>query len=217
MANDMSHDDFAFEPVRGLPERLPAGEHILWQGSPSWWRLAQEAMGLRWIAGYFVLLALWRVGVNSADMSLVRALNYGVPYIALGAAACAIVCLLAWIQSKATVYTLTNKRVGMRIGAALTMTLNLPYARIGSADLDLRRGGSGTLAFQLLDDVRFSYVLTWPHVRPWHIAHTQPALRCIPDAARIAAIMQDAAEMVTTMPQVAQTTFHPAPSAIAAE
>ena len=32
-----------FEPVHGLPEKLPAGEKILWQGSPDWKTLANEA------------------------------------------------------------------------------------------------------------------------------------------------------------------------------
>ena len=32
----MSHDDFAFEPRRGLPAVLPDGERLLWQGSPRW-------------------------------------------------------------------------------------------------------------------------------------------------------------------------------------
>ncbi|HBB55427.1 MAG TPA: phosphopantetheine adenylyltransferase, partial [Hyphomonadaceae bacterium] len=32
--------EFDFEPVRGLPEALPAGEAILWQGAPSAWGLA---------------------------------------------------------------------------------------------------------------------------------------------------------------------------------
>ena len=31
----MHHDDFKFEPVRGLPEALPEDEHILWQGAPT--------------------------------------------------------------------------------------------------------------------------------------------------------------------------------------
>ncbi len=211
----MSHDDFAFEPVRGLPEALPPGEHILWQGAPVARRLAVEAMGVRWVAGYFAALALFRVSSSSADMPLAEAWKYGVPFALIGAVACAIICGLAWVQAKATVYTLTNKRVGMRIGAALTMTLNLPYTRIGSADLDLRRGGTGTLAFDLMDDTRFSYLMTWPHVRPWRVARTQPALRCIPDAARVAQIMSDAAEMRLNAPQVAR---HAAPAAaIAAE
>ncbi len=201
----MSHDDFAFEPVRGLPEALPKDEHILWQGAPDPWRLAVEAMALRWVAGYFALLAVWRVGVNSVDMPMAQAANYGVPYLVLGVVACLIVYVLAWVQAKATVYTLTNKRVAMRIGAALTMTLNLPYVQIGNASMDLRRGGTGTLAFELMEDTRFSYLMTWPHVRPWHMARTQPALRCVPDAARVATIMSDAAEMRTATPQVART------------
>ena len=28
------HDDFDFEPVRGLPQVLPKGERMLWQGAP---------------------------------------------------------------------------------------------------------------------------------------------------------------------------------------
>jgi hypothetical protein len=58
----MEHDDFAVEPVRGLPERPPSGEIILWQGRPDTWSLAREALNLNWIMGYFALLVLWRVG-----------------------------------------------------------------------------------------------------------------------------------------------------------
>jgi hypothetical protein len=36
----MSHDDFAFEKIRGLPADLPRGEELLWQGSPTWKSLA---------------------------------------------------------------------------------------------------------------------------------------------------------------------------------
>ncbi len=39
------HDkDFDFDPVPGLPERLPAGEEILWQGRPEALTLAREAL-----------------------------------------------------------------------------------------------------------------------------------------------------------------------------
>ena len=31
----MSEDDFAVEPIEGLPELLPKGEVILWQGRPN--------------------------------------------------------------------------------------------------------------------------------------------------------------------------------------
>jgi hypothetical protein len=43
----MSHDDFKFEPIRGLPEQLPEGEHILWQGAPDPRVLARE-IGALW-------------------------------------------------------------------------------------------------------------------------------------------------------------------------
>ena len=198
----MSHDDFKFEPVRGLPEALPADEHILWQGSPNPWRLAVEALKLKWVAGYFVLLAFWRIGVSSIDHSLTEAMAHGIPFILVGAVGCLVIYGLATVQAKSAVYTLTNKRVAMRIGAALTMTLNLPYTQIKNANLDLRQGGTGTVAFELEGETRFSYLMTWPHVRPWHVSRTQPSLRCIPDAERVAHIFADAADARVSQPQL---------------
>jgi hypothetical protein len=86
----MSHDDFNFEPIRGLPEKLPEGEHILWQGAPDPRRLAREALGVRWVAAYFILLAVWRVGVSSTEVPFGAAILYGVPFILSGVVACAI-------------------------------------------------------------------------------------------------------------------------------
>ncbi len=212
----MSHDDFNFEPIRGLPEQLPEGEHILWQGAPDPRRLAREALGLRWVAGYFALLAFWRVGVSSADVPFGVALMHGLPFILSGAVACAILYGIAYVQARSTVYTLTNKRVAMRIGAALTMTLNLPYTWIGTAKLDLKSSGHGTLAFELIGETRVSYLMSWPHVRPWHIARTQPALRCIPDAENVARIFAEAAETRISEPRIERVTQQDG-NAVAAE
>lgn len=212
----MSHDDFNFEPIRGLPEQLPEGEHILWQGAPDPRRLAREALGLRWVAGYFALLAFWRVGVSSADVPFGVALMHGLPFILSGAVACAILYGIAYVQARSTVYTLTNKRVAMRIGAALTMTLNLPYTWIGTAKLDLKSSGHGTLAFELIGETRVSYLMSWPHVRPWHIARTQPALRCIPDAENVAQIFAEAAETRISEPRIERVTQQDG-NAVAAE
>ncbi|MCK0167655.1 PH domain-containing protein [Jannaschia sp. S6380] len=209
----MSHDDFNFEPVRGLPETLPADEHILWQGGPDAWRLAIEVLWIRWVAGYFAVLAIWRVGVSSTGLPLGEALLHGVPFVLLGALACLVLLGIARAMARTTVYTLTNKRVAMRIGVALTMTLNLPYTWIGSADADIRPGGSGTLAFDLLGETRFSYLMTWPHVRPWRMGRTRPAFRCIPDAARVARLFAEAADARVAVPRVEYTPV----GAIAAE
>ncbi len=212
----MSHDDFNFEPIKGLPEQLPEGEHILWQGAPDPWRLAREALGVRWVMAYFALLAFWRVGVSTADVSFGVALMHGLPFLVSGIVACGILYGIAYVQARSTVYTLTNKRVAMRIGAALTMTLNLPYTWIGTAKLDLKPSGHGTLAFELIGETRISYLMSWPHVRPWRIARTQPALRCIPDAENVARIFAEAAETRISEPRVERVT-QPDGNAVAAE
>ena len=198
----MSHDDFKFEPVRGLPEALPEGEHILWQGSPETLRLARDALGLTWVAGYFAVLTVWRVGVSSTYVSFGEALAHGIPFIVVGMLSCLLIFGLAYMQARSAVYTLTNKRVAMRIGAALTMTLNLPYTQIGNAGLDVKKSGHGSLAFELIGDTRFSYLMTWPHVKPWQMSKTQPSFRSIADVAKVAEIFSDAAEARVFEPKV---------------
>lgn len=198
----MSHDDFAVEPIRGLPERPPEGEEILWQGRPDTWRLAVESLNLYWVALYFVLFFGWRALVAGAEVPFWEAVRIGSPFLVMGAVACGLLWLIALSQARSTVYTVTNRRVAMRIGAALTVTLNLPYRWIGAANLDLRQGGTGTIALSLLGDTQLSYINTWPHVRPWHMKKTQPALRCIPDAERVARILSEAAEQRLMEPAV---------------
>lgn len=198
----MPHDDFEIEPVKGLPERPPEGEEILWQGKPSPFALARESLNLYWVAGYFVLLSAWRF-VSVVDlMPLGQSIAATLPMIFLGLVVCGLLFLVAFIQARATVYTITSARVAMRIGAALTLTLNLPYRELGNAALDLRRDGTGTIVFDTTGAIKLSYLVIWPHARPWRFGATQPALRCIPDAARVAEILSDAAEARVNVPQV---------------
>ena len=91
----------------------------------------------------------------------------------------------------------------MRVGAALTLTLNLPFTKIASADLDVRKNGTGTIAITTRGDTRLSYLVLWPHVRPWKMNRTQPALRAIPDAGEVARILADAAETHVNQPVLA--------------
>ena len=209
----MDHDDFATEPVPGLPERPPEGERILWQGRPDTWALLNEALNFKWVMGYFGLLALWRFGSVVDLVPFGQALGSAVPFLVLGGVVAALLWITALIQARATLYTVTNRRVAMRIGAALTVTLNLPYTQIGSADLDLRKAGTGTIALKTLGQTRLSYLVCWPHVRPWRIAQPQPALRCIPDAARVAQLLAEAAETRVSEPRIAPRTAAPAMAA----
>lgn len=210
----MSHDDFAFEPVRGLPERPPEGERILWQGRPDWWALTQDALNLKWVVLYFAVLALWRFGTLMDQVALASAFSASFPFVILGGIVAGLLMLFAVVQARATVYTITNRRVAMRIGAALTVTLNLPFSQIGRADLALRRDGSGTIALDLLNPSPLSYLMCWPHVRPWAMRHPQPALRCIPDARAVADLLAEAAEAQVNTPRVERT---PSTAAVAAE
>ena len=108
------------------------------------------------------------------------AVAMGLPYLMLGLLGLGIIYGLAWAQARATIYTMTTARVVMRIGAALPVTFNLPFAQIGAAILDLRRDGTGTIALDTLGETRISVLVAWPHVRPGHWAKTQPALRSSP-------------------------------------
>jgi hypothetical protein len=199
-----NHDDFAFDALPGLPERPPQGELILWQGRPDGWALARDAYKIRWFAAYFAVIVLWRAGAAFADGGLALAVAMGLPYMLLGLLGLGIIFGLAWVQARSTTYTLTTARVVMRIGAALPVTFNLPFAQVGAAALDLRRDGTGTIALETLGETRISVLVAWPHLRPGHWARTQPALRSIPDAARVARMLAEAAEARLSVPKVSR-------------
>ncbi len=42
---------------------------------------------------------------------------------------------MAWLSARSTVYTLTDRRMVMRMGIVLTVTFNLPFKRIAAADM----------------------------------------------------------------------------------
>jgi hypothetical protein len=189
----MPHDDLEIEPVRGLPEIPPEGESILWQGAPLAWPLAKQALNAHWVAAYFGALALWRGVVTAGEDGVREGLIAAFWYVLIGAVAVGVLFVIAWIMARATVYTITTHRVAMRIGAALTVTLNLPFRWIGSADLAMHRDGTGTITLDLTGETRLSYPVVWPHVKPWSIGRTVPALRCIPEPEKVARLLADAA------------------------
>ncbi len=189
----MPYEEHEGEPVRGLPEAPPEGERILWQGAPAAWPLARRALNADWIAGYFALLALWRGGSVAAAEGPLAGLGAASWYVAIGALAVGVLALIAWLMARATVYTLTTHRAAMRIGAALSVTLNLPYRWVETADLRMHRDGTGSIELGLKGDAKMSYLVLWPHVRPWSLVRPRPALRCLRDPRAAAAILGAAA------------------------
>lgn len=190
----MTDPDFDFEPVRGLPAPLPAGETLLWQGAPEWCRLAIDAFHVRKVAAYFGLLLAWSLAVSiTEDRAPAAAVAAALWPIGLGCAAVAILAALALICARVTVYSVTTKRVVLRHGVAVSMSVNLPFNCIESASCKLLPGGCANLALKLAGaDTRIAYFGLWPHARPWHIAHPQPMLRAVPDGERAARVLADA-------------------------
>jgi hypothetical protein len=190
----MSQDDFAFEPIRGLPERPPEGEVILWQGQPNWLRLSIDSLNVWWVLGYFIFLFVWRFISVSDLMPIYQAVLVSLPFLALALIVTLLLMLVGYIQANATVYTITNKRVVMRIGAALTVTLNLPFTEIENAAIASGSKDFGTIVIDTKQTTKFSFLVLWPHARAWHFKKPQPSLRCIPDAAQVAKILSNAAK-----------------------
>ena len=56
-----------WEAAPGLPEPLPPGEKILWQGAPHWYALAVHAFHVRKLAIYFGLMLVWQAISLRAD------------------------------------------------------------------------------------------------------------------------------------------------------
>jgi hypothetical protein len=182
-----------FEPVRGLPEALPAGERILWQGSPDVGALARRAFHVRKVAAYFAIVGAAQLASSQANGEPLRAaLGDAAMLVALGALAIALLVMLAWLSARSTVYTITNRRVVMRVGIVLTMTFNLPFARIASAGLRRHADGTGDLPLTLAPGDTIGYAHLWPHARPWRLARPEPMLRCVPDGQAVGRLLADA-------------------------
>jgi Bacterial PH domain len=186
----MSHDDFEFEPVRGLPAVLPEGERMVWQGAPDAVGLAIRAFHVRKVAVYFLILMVWRFGsAHNGGQDISASLGYALGVLPLALAAIGVLSLIAWGYARTTVYTLTSKRLVMRSGIALPITLNLPFSKVIGVSLKNHPDRCGDIALKVPQGDRIAAMLVWPHMRPWSWSNPQPMLRSVPDAASVAKIL----------------------------
>jgi hypothetical protein len=189
------------EPVWGLPERPPSGETILWQGAPDWRTYARRGLHMRGLALYFALLLGARCTASLMDgASLPVALRDAAWFLPFAAAGLALVLLLAVLVARTSAYTITSRRIVFRIGIALSMTVNIPFAAIQAAALRRHADGSGDLTLTISPKQRISYIFFWPHVRPWRYAQPEPALRAIPDVEVVAQVLSRALAAAAAMP-----------------
>ena len=184
---------YEHEPVRGLPGDLPAGEHIVWQGSPDWRTFLRTALFSRWIAGYFAILALVSLMSGSVGGTLASVIG--------GAGTVGMLALFAFMVGRTTVYTITNRRIVLRIGVALNKCINLPLKLVGAAHLRPHRDGFGDISLEMNGRHGLGYAMLWPHARPLKLRIAQPMLRAVPDAQTVASLLTEAcAALVANAP-----------------
>jgi hypothetical protein len=202
-----------FEAAHGLPEALPAGEQVLWQGAPDWRALAVQALHLRAAAIYFALLLLWQMAGTAADGGgAARTLLGALPLALLALFALGTLALIAWLMGRSTVYTITDRRVVMRIGIVLTVSFNLPHRRIDAAALRRGADNTGDITLTLGGPDRIAWLHLWPHVRPWQLKRPQPMLRALPQAEQVAGILSAALAAAAGQAKAAPAVSPAAPS-----
>lgn len=187
---DASPHEHELEPVRGLPEPLPATERILWQGPPQWRRLAIDAFHIRKVAIYFAALVAWTVIADRADgLGWAAGGRNVLATLVAAALAFGLIAVLARLTARSSLYTITDRRVVMRIGIVLTVTYNLPFRAIESASLACHADGTGDLALTLGPKDRIAWLQLWPHVRPWRARRPEPTLRALAAAQPVAELL----------------------------
>jgi hypothetical protein len=199
------------EPVPGLPEALPPGETILWQGRPNWRSFALHGFHARKLAIYFGILIAWcAVTMVRADDPLRWATESLLPLLGLVPVALALVAILGWLASRTTLYTVTNRRVVFRIGIAFPMTINVPFKLIEGVGMRSYADGTGEIALTLLPGNNIAYLVMWPHVRPWRLKNAEPSLRCLSDVVEAAELLADALAGGPVVPRLAKARPSPA-------
>ncbi|MFZ9314082.1 MAG: photosynthetic complex putative assembly protein PuhB [Burkholderiaceae bacterium] len=183
-----------FEPEYGLPERLPARERLIWQGSPDTRLVFREVFHARGLAVYFGLILLFRgmhqYSLNASWAETLAAITWLAPLFLL---ALGLFWALSWLVARTTVYTITDRRVVMRVGIVLSLTFNIPLKRLQAADVRrIQPVGAGEIALQLLPEDKIAYFHLWPHARPWRFGHPEPMLRGLAAVDGVAALLHEA-------------------------
>lgn len=171
--------------VAGVAEPLPPGERVLWEGAPRRALVARHVLHVRLLAAYFAVTAGWWALRTAPALGLRAALPMLVLQLLLGGVVLALVQTYAAMTARSTTYTVTTRRVVLRVGAVLPVVVNVPLSIVTAAGVHRFRDGSGQIALTLERSARVSWWLLWPHVRPWRLRYPEPLLRALadPDAA----------------------------------
>jgi hypothetical protein len=173
--------------IRGVEEPLPAGERLLWQGRPSARAVARHVFHLRGLAAYFALVVAAQVVLAGG------ATPAGVAYLACALGALGVFAAVSVWVARSTVYAITTRRVVLKVGMAMPMTLNVPLRCVAGAAVREWGDGTGEIVLALDGADRFAYFLLWPHARPWRLRRPEPALRGLAEPRLVGALLREAA------------------------
>ena len=183
----MGMTEYEDEPVEGLPDFLPEGETMVWQGRPTVAAMARRVFFIPHLALYFGLLiaghTLYRLmeGVSAAQVMGTFVWQAGL--------AATVLVLLAWLArsyAASVMYTLTSERLVIRSGVALPMMVNIPIEQITAADMRVYRDGTGDIVLTPIADRKLHWVLLWPNVSAWYSRPIRPLLRGLAEPHRAA-------------------------------
>lgn len=181
------------EVCAGLLARPPSptlrpGEVLVWEGRPCWRALAVGAFHIRAVVLWVCALVFANaVAARAEGLPPWQAVHDIAPLLLGGGLVVAGVAAAAWATGRTTLYTVTNQRVLMQYGVALTATMALPMRLIGAVAVS--EGRMGNVPIRLKPGQAVGYAKLWPHARPWRLRCPEPMLRCLPDAGRVAAIL----------------------------
>lgn len=203
----MKMTEYESEPIPGLPEKLPAGEKILWQDSPTWHCFAKHVFHVNKVSIYFTVLVLIHMFSNVyANQSLFSAIQGALWFVVLAFVTIGLLLVFAYLFSKSTIYTVTNHRLVLRFGVAIQIMINLPWDKVDQADLKLFKDASGDITLTLLNSEKMSYLVMWPHVKPWRFSKVKPMLRNVPNAIKVAEIIANALDAETQKADILKNT-----------
>ena len=177
-----------------LAESLPDGEVLIWQGRSEAHAIAIRGMYLWYVVAYLLGLVVLRTGylilgdASISEWSALLAWQLLASLFIVG-----VIVGLSVLYAKTTIYSLTNRRLILRTGAAVPIHVNFPLEQIASADLKVFSDGTGDIALRLENSDKLYWLLLWPNVRSWWIRPLQPLLRGLRDFELAASALAGAA------------------------
>ena len=180
-----------FEPTFGFPESVPTSEKVIWQGRPCPLLIARRIFFLPHLVFYFFMMSflslLFQIDILTTKDLLIDFLSN----MLLGSVAIFLLLAISYLVSSTTVYSITDKRLVMRIGIVLNLSLNIPLNKIHLAESRAYADKSGDISLELTPGNKIAYLHLWPHCRPWFFSAPRPRLSCLKEVDMVAMLLKD--------------------------